>query len=59
MPSTKDVRETIRKRAERDPEFRAALLNEAEELILSGDKEIGESILRNYITKPAAFPRLP
>ena len=38
MALTKDFRETIRERAQREPQFRKALLREAIELMLSGDR---------------------
>ena len=37
MALTKDFKETVKARAERDPAFREALLTEAVELLLSGD----------------------
>ena len=49
MALTKDFRETIRERAQREPRFRIALLREAIELMLSGDEKTGRAILRNYI----------
>jgi hypothetical protein len=49
MALAKDFRETIRERAQQEPEFRKALLREAVELMLSGDEKTGRAILRNYI----------
>jgi ABC-type hemin transport system substrate-binding protein len=43
---TRDFRETIRERAQREPRFRMALLREAIALILSGNKKTGGAILR-------------
>ena len=37
MPLTHDFKETIRAGAQRDPEFRHALLREAVERIINGD----------------------
>ena len=58
MALTKDFRETIRERAQREPVFRKALLSEAIELMLSGDERTGRAILRNYINATVGFPRL-
>ena len=58
MALTKDFRETIRDRAQREPAFRKALLREAIELMLSGDEKTGRAILRNYINATLGFPRL-
>lgn len=58
MPLTRDFRETIKARAERDVEFRQALLREAVELLLSGDVETGKALLRNYINASMGFKRL-
>jgi len=49
MALTRDFRETIRDRAQRDAGFRRALLQEAVELLLSGDVETGQALVRNYI----------
>ena len=58
MPLTKDFRETIRERAQREPRFRKALLREAMELMLSGDEKTGRAILRNCIDATVGFRRL-
>ena len=58
MPLTKDFRETIRARAQREPRFRKALLREAIELMLSGDEKMGRAILRNYINATVGFRQL-
>jgi hypothetical protein len=58
MPLTKDFRETIRERAQREPRFRKALLREAIELMLSGDEKTGRAILRNYINATIGFRQL-
>ena len=42
MPLTKDFKDTIKARAERDPEFRAGLFREAIEAMLSDDLETGK-----------------
>src|ERR1017187_7521645 len=58
MALTKDFRETIRERAQREPQFRKALLREAIELMLSGDEKAGRPIPRNYINATVGFRRL-
>ena len=58
MALTKDFRETIRERAQQEPQFRKALLCEAIELMLSGDEKTGRAILRNYINATVGFQRL-
>lgn len=58
MALTKDFRETIRERAQREPRFRQALLREAIELMLSGDEKTGRAILRNYINATVGFRQL-
>ena len=41
MPLTRSFRETVRARAQRDPDFREALLREGIQCFLSGDIETG------------------
>ena len=49
MPLTRDFKETIRARVERDPKFRKELLREGLESMLNGDIESAKTILRDYI----------
>jgi|SRR5450759_1572588 len=58
MPLTHDFKETIRARAQRDPDFRRALLREAVECILNGDLGTGKAVLRNYVNATAGFQDL-
>ena len=58
MPLTKDFKETVKARAERDPAFRQALLTEAAEQLLAGDLETGKAVLRDYINATVGFERL-
>jgi hypothetical protein len=58
MALTKDFRETIRNRAQHDAVFRRALLQEAVELLLSGDVETGQALVRNYINATVGFQEL-
>ena len=58
MALTKDFRETIRERAQQEPQFRRALLREAIDLMLAGDEKTGRAILRNYINATLGFRQL-
>jgi DNA-binding phage protein len=58
MALTRDFKETVRDRAQSDPAFRAALLSEAIELLLSGDVETGRALLRDYINATIGFIEL-
>jgi DNA-binding phage protein len=58
MPLTREFKETVKARAERDPRFRAALLKEAVELLLEGDLETGKAVLRDYINATVGFDKL-
>ena len=58
MPLTYDFKETIRARAQRDPEFRRALLRESVESIVNGDLAAGKSVLRDYVNATAGFQEL-
>jgi DNA-binding phage protein len=58
MPLTRDFRETIRARAQRDAAFRRELLREAVESFLTGDVDTGKAILRDYINATVGFPTL-
>src|SRR6187551_1254165 len=58
MALTRDFKETIKARAERDSAFREALLTEAVELLIAGDVEIGKAVLRDYINATVGFEKL-
>jgi len=49
MALTKDFKDAIQARAQRDPEFRKALLQEGVECLLAGDVDTGNAVLRDYI----------
>lgn len=55
MPLTRDFKETIRARAQRDAKFRSELLREALEAVLAGDVTTGKTILRDYINATVGF----
>ncbi|HEV3334248.1 MAG TPA: transcriptional regulator [Bryobacteraceae bacterium] len=58
MPLTHDFKETIRARAQSDPEFRHALLREAVERIINGDLETGKAVLRDYVNATVGLQKL-
>ncbi|HLH00294.1 MAG TPA: hypothetical protein VKX49_28565 [Bryobacteraceae bacterium] len=58
MALTRDFKETIRARAERDPRFRKELLREGVECMLAGDIETAKTILRDYINATVGFAQL-
>ena len=49
MALTRDFRETVQARAQRDPAFREGLLKEGVECLLAGDVDAGKIVLRDYI----------
>lgn len=55
---TREFKETVKARAERDTAFRAALLSEAVDLLISGDVETGKAVLRDYINATVGFEEL-
>lgn len=55
MPLTHDFKETIRARAQAEPEFRRALLREAVECIITGDLATGKAVLRDYVNATVGF----
>ncbi len=58
MALTKDFTDTVRARAQSDPEFRAELLREAIQCLISGDLESGQAVLRDYINATLGFEEL-
>ncbi len=58
MALTKDFRETIRARVQRDPRFREALFTEAINAYLSGDTTAGKSVLRDLVNATIGFEGL-
>lgn len=58
MALTRDFKETVKARAERDAAFRDALLTEAAELLLAGELETGKAVLRDYINATVGFEKL-
>ena len=58
MTLNKDFKETIQIRAQRDPAFRKALLQEGSECLLAGDIDTGKAVLRDYIDATIGFEKL-
>ncbi len=61
MALTRDFRGMVVARAERDPEFRRALLETGIEMLLTGDPddaEIGRESIRTYINATIGFETL-
>lgn len=58
MALTKDFKDTIQARAQRDPAFRKFLLQEGVECLLAGDIDTGKAVLRDYINATIEFEEL-
>jgi len=58
MVLTRDFKDTIKARAERDPEFRVELFNEAIDALFNDDMEIGKTLLRDYVNATIGFEAL-
>ncbi len=58
MALTKGFKDTIQARAERDPAFRKALLQEGVECLLAGNIDTGKAVLRDYINATIGFEEL-
>ena len=58
MALTRSFRDTVRARAQRDPDFRIALIREAVEKLIDGDVESGLSILGDYVNAAVGYKTL-
>lgn len=58
MALTKDFRETVRARVQKDEKFRKGLLRDAVESLLAGENALGREILRDFINATLGFPAL-
>lgn len=58
MPLTRDFRDTVKARAERDPAFRAGLLQEALQAVVEGDLPTARVLLRDAINATTGFKDL-
>ena len=58
MALTKDFRQTVQARVQRDAKFRRGLLRDAIEALLSDETTLGREILRDFINATVGFPEL-
>ena len=58
MALTKDFRETVRARMQRDAGFRRAMLAGAVETVVAGDLELGKFLLRQCVSATLGFDAL-
>jgi len=58
MALTRDFRETVAARAQRDPKFRRALFTEAINAYLAGDTQTGKAVLRDLVNATMGFEEL-
>jgi DNA-binding phage protein len=58
MALTRSFKDTVKRRAGSDPEFRRALLVEAVNELLRGDLDVAKAMLRDYINATITFPEL-
>ncbi len=58
MGRTRSVSETFLDRAKRDPDFRAALIAEAIELLADNDVQTAKRIIRDYVLASIGFTDL-
>ena len=58
MSLTRNFKETIQARIERDPAFREELLKEGVECLLAGDVDTSKAVLRDYINATIGFQEL-
>lgn len=58
MALTRDFKQTIVERVNRDPEFAQALLDEAATLFLNGEPETARLILRDLVNATIGFEQL-
>lgn len=58
MSITRDYKETINERVQKDPAFTAALLDEAITLFLNGEPEVARLVLRDLVNATVGFEAL-
>jgi len=58
MGLTRPFIESVKERAEKDPDFRAALLTEASECFLNGEVSTAKTLLRDYVNATIGFENL-
>ena len=58
MALTRDFKELVKARLDRDPKARQALLREAVQSMIEGDVDTGKAVLRDYINATVGFEEL-
>jgi len=58
MALTRDFKQTVMERVQRDPAFAKALLDEAATLFLNGEPQTARLILRDLVNATVGFERL-
>lgn len=58
MALTREFRATLLERAQKDADFRKAMLKEGIDTLLAGDVKTGKAILRDYINASVGFGHL-
>ncbi|MGO8735741.1 MAG: DNA-binding protein [Terriglobia bacterium] len=58
MALTRDFKESIKARVQRDPAFRREFLREGVETMLNGDVETGKTVQRDYVNATVGFGEL-
>ena len=58
MGLTRPFIESVKERADKDPEFRAAMLAEASECFLNGEIDVAKVMLRDYVNATIGFQAL-
>lgn len=58
MVLTREFKQTVQARLQRDPAFRRAILRESLDAFLSGELETGKILLRDYINATMGFEQL-
>lgn len=58
MPLTRDFKETILEKAQKDPAFRVGLLTEAAQCLLNNETAVAKTLLRDYVNATIGFQDL-
>lgn len=58
MPLTREFKDTVMERVQRDPEFRSRLIIEATNAFLDDDVETGKALLRDYLNATELLPEV-
>ena len=58
MEITRDFKETVKNRVQREPAFAAALLNEALLLFVNGEPDVARLVLRDLVNTTVGFEEL-